>query len=69
MVFRYQYESAQQRFPLWNPHVYLGFPFHANGQSAMLFPFKLAVLFVEPNPVRGVSRSLNCGYPRHCGFF
>lgn len=50
----YQYRSAQQgRFPTWNPHIYMGQPFHADGQSAMLFPFDWIYFLVEPDSARG----------------
>jgi hypothetical protein len=50
----YQYRAAQQgRFPTWNPHIYLGQPFHADGQSAMLYPFNWVYFFVKPDDARG----------------
>lgn len=51
---QYQYDSAQEgRFPTWNPHIFTGFAFHANGQSAMLHPFHWAYFLIPPNQARG----------------
>ncbi len=41
-------EIAVGRFPLWNPHVGGGTPLFANGQSALLFPLNVAVLWLPP---------------------
>jgi hypothetical protein len=51
---QYQYEAAREgRFPLWNPHEYMGMPFHGNGQTALLHPFSWPFYFFEPADVRG----------------
>lgn len=34
--------------PLWNPHQFSGTPFLANGQSAVLYPFNLVFLALDP---------------------
>jgi Bacterial membrane protein YfhO len=50
----YQYRAAKDwRFPTWNPRIYMGQPFHANGQSAMLFPPNWIYFLVNPDRVRG----------------
>jgi hypothetical protein len=50
----YQRNAARQgRFPTWNPHIYLGQPFHADGQSAMLHPFDWIYFLVDPDSARG----------------
>jgi hypothetical protein len=50
----YQYHAARAgRFPTWNPHIYLGQPFHADGQSAMLHPFDWIYFLVDPDSARG----------------
>src|SRR5215213_2888693 len=37
---RYQHAAGRaRRFPFWNPHSYLGTPFHANGQTALFHPW------------------------------
>ncbi|HLH22801.1 MAG TPA: YfhO family protein [Chloroflexota bacterium] len=36
----------QGRFPLWNPDVFLGSPFFANAQTALLYPFNVVYLFL-----------------------
>ncbi|GAB4108823.1 MAG: hypothetical protein Kow001_07490 [Acidobacteriota bacterium] len=44
---RFFRESVHQgRFPLWNPYNYLGTPFFANPQTALLFPLTWFHLFV-----------------------
>jgi hypothetical protein len=35
-------------FPLWNPNVFCGAPFFADPQSRVLYPFSLALAFVDP---------------------
>ncbi|HVJ81600.1 MAG TPA: hypothetical protein VNC50_11060, partial [Planctomycetia bacterium] len=51
---RYQREAAKAgRFPFWNPHEYLGMPFHGNGQTALFHPYSLPYYFLEPNVARG----------------
>src|SRR4051812_21969878 len=37
------------RFPLWNPDIFLGSPFYANAQTALLYPLNL-VFLVLPVP-------------------
>jgi hypothetical protein len=46
-VFAHE-EIAGGRFPLWNPYAGGGVPLFANGQSALLFPLNLAVLWLDP---------------------
>ncbi len=46
-VFIHQ-ELAAGRFPLWNPYVGAGSPLFSNGQSAVLFPLNLVVLWLSP---------------------
>jgi hypothetical protein len=46
-VFAHE-EFAAGRFPLWNPYAGGGVPLFANGQSALLFPLNLAVLWLDP---------------------
>jgi Bacterial membrane protein YfhO len=41
-------ELARGIFPLWNPYGGGGAPLFANGQSAVLFPLNLAVLWLPP---------------------
>lgn len=41
-------ELAAGRFPLWNPYAGGGVPLFANGQSAILFPLNLTVLWLDP---------------------
>lgn len=36
------------RLPFWNPHQFCGTPFLANGQSAVLYPFNLLYVFLDP---------------------
>src|SRR5258708_6605321 len=51
---RYQYEAARAgRFPLWNPHEYLGMAFHGNGQTALFHPYSWLFYVFDPNAVRG----------------
>jgi hypothetical protein len=51
---QFQFEAAREgRFPLWNPHEYMGMPFHGNGQTALLHPFSWPYYFFEPAVVRG----------------
>jgi hypothetical protein len=47
-----RYARQEGGFPLWNPHVMAGRPFHANAQSAMFSPFS------APARVTSVSRSV-----------
>ncbi len=55
----YQYRAAREgRFPLWNPHAFCGFPFHANGQSAMLSPFHWIYFAVDPKWAAGPMAAL-----------
>ena len=42
-------EIARGTFPLWNPYGGGGTPLFANGQSALLFPLNLAVLWLPPD--------------------
>jgi len=42
-------ELSRGTFPLWNPHGGGGAPLFANGQSALLFPLNLAVLWLSPD--------------------
>ncbi len=41
-------ELAAGRFPLWNPYAGAGVPLFANGQSAVLYPLNLAVVWLDP---------------------
>ncbi len=41
-------ELAAGRFPLWNPYAGAGVPLFANGQSAVLYPLNLAVVWMDP---------------------
>ncbi len=41
-------ELAAGRFPLWNPYAGAGSPLFANGQSAVLYPLNLAVVWLDP---------------------
>ncbi len=41
------------RLPQWNPHIYCGFPFHANGQSATFSLFRLPYWLLDPVSARG----------------
>lgn len=57
-VFTYMYpyrEHAAEalragQFPLWNPYLFLGAPFFANIQTAVLYPLNAVYLLVEPTP-------------------
>jgi hypothetical protein len=50
----YQRRSFREgRFPHWNPHVFLGAPFHANGQSSLLHPWNAVYWLFDPDAVRG----------------
>jgi hypothetical protein len=50
----YQHRAAEHgRFPTWNPFIYMGQPFHADGQSAMLYPFDWIYFFVDSDSARG----------------
>ncbi len=66
----YQYRSARAgRFPLWNPHVFCGFPMHANGQSAMLSPFHWAYFVIDPKWAAGLVAALKlwvAGFATFC---
>lgn len=42
-------ELARGTFPLWNPYGGGGTPLFANGQSALLFPLNVAVLWLPPD--------------------
>lgn len=50
--FPYKYFAAsylkQGILPLWNPHVFCGFPLYANGSSAVFSPFNLSFLWLDP---------------------
>lgn len=35
--------------PLWNPYIYCGMPFLANGQSAIFYPFNWLGIFIPPH--------------------
>ena len=67
-VFTYMYpyrehaaEAARAgRFPLWNPYLFLGAPFFANIQTAVLYPLNAIYLLVEP-----VTRALNLSILLH----
>ncbi|MBU1877945.1 MAG: hypothetical protein KJ734_03245, partial [Chloroflexi bacterium] len=48
------------RFPLWNPYLFLGAPFFANIQTAVLYPLNAVYLLVEP-----VTRALNASILLH----
>ena len=39
--------------PMWNPHIYCGFPVFANGQSEFLNPTHWIYYFVNPDLARG----------------
>jgi hypothetical protein len=36
------------RFPLWNPHIFMGVPFLANSQAGLLYPLNWLFLWAEP---------------------
>jgi hypothetical protein len=67
---RYQYQAAQAgRFPLWNPHVFCGMPFHANAQSAMLSPFHWLYFVIDPKWAAGPVAALKlavAGFATFC---
>jgi len=48
------------RFPLWNPYLFLGAPFFANIQTAVLYPLNAVYLLMEP-----VTRALNASILLH----
>jgi len=48
------------RFPLWNPYLFLGAPFFANIQTAVLYPLNALYLLIEPAP-----RALNVSILLH----
>jgi hypothetical protein len=51
---RYQHEVGKaERFPFWNPHTYLGTPFHANGQTALFHPWHVGYWVFDADSVRG----------------
>jgi hypothetical protein len=55
----YQYAAAQSgQFPLWNPHIFCGFPFHGNAQSATLSPFHWIYFVVHPRWATGAVAAL-----------
>ena len=66
----YQYRAAREgRFPLWNPHIFCGFPYHANGQSAMFSPLHWLYFFVEPRWAAGPLAALRlwiAGFATYC---
>ena len=35
------------RFPLWNPDIFLGSPFYANAQTALLYPLNVVFLVLR----------------------
>lgn len=37
----------QGRFPLWNPHVFGGMPYHINPDNALFYPLRLPFLFLS----------------------
>ncbi len=39
---------ADGRLPLWNPHVFMGVPFLANPQSAVLYPLNWPLYLLDP---------------------
>ncbi|MBI3466783.1 MAG: hypothetical protein HY000_27540, partial [Planctomycetes bacterium] len=50
----YQYRSVREgRFPLWNPHVFCGFPFHANAISGTLSPLQSPYYVIDPKWAAG----------------
>jgi hypothetical protein len=66
----YQYRAAREaRFPLWSPHIFCGFPVHANGQSAMLSPFHWVYFVVDPKWSAGLVAALKlwvAGFATFC---
>jgi len=40
--------SSPNGIPLWNPYLFLGVPFMANIQTALFYPFNIALRFLEP---------------------
>jgi hypothetical protein len=50
----FQFTAAQSgEFPLWNPHIFCGFPFHGDAQSATLSPFHWIYFVVHPRWAAG----------------
>ncbi len=49
---RFLVEAIQDReLPLWDPHVFAGHPFFANGQHSALYPLSLiCLLYTSPSP-------------------
>jgi hypothetical protein len=43
------------RFPLWNPDIFIGAPFFANAQTALLYPLNLPFLFMSVPAAYSVS--------------
>ena len=66
----YQYRAAREvRFPLWNPHIFCGFPLHANAQSAMLSPFHWVYFVIDPKWAAGLVAALKlwvAGFATYC---
>lgn len=49
---QYQFGSGGE-WPFWTRRIYCGFPVHANGQSAFLYPFHVPYFFGDPESLRG----------------
>ncbi|HEV2954325.1 MAG TPA: hypothetical protein VG015_09555, partial [Candidatus Dormibacteraeota bacterium] len=47
---------GSHQIPLWNPQLYMGMPFLANGDAAVLYPFQVLYFFL--NPTRAVAWEL-----------
>ena len=52
-------EILRGSLPLWNPFVFCGHPFHAEGQGAILYPLNLALVFFSPTLAYNLSALLH----------
>jgi hypothetical protein len=56
----YAHESFREgRFPLWNPYVFGGTPYHVNPENALFYPLKLPLLFLPFFKAAAILRVLN----------
>ena len=61
------YRMAELRaghLPLWNPYLFLGVPFLANPQAAVLYPLHWPLTWLRPEQALSGRRCCTCGWPR-----
>lgn len=56
----YAHESLRAgRFPLWNPYVFGGMPYHVNPENSLFYPLKLPLFVLSFYKAAAVLRALN----------